>query len=552
MISQEAIETILNIKEKSVITPKEMADKLNITFYPMSSTKNTSTQVIYFTEKLKEAFNKLNVNIVPYEEALEVVPLKRRLKRASYILINNFLYLVENLYRKKEKRHYFDIETFKSVLKNQKIKRGISIIACGENEIGNLPIEKTSSFRYSSVITILDKPSKINRDSNFYDHFDTAISLFAYHMTNIVILVDKDEWTLYNFNASHPTYNFNSTFEKGILYGLIPKIVAPILPYRFSDFIVSQNTFDINDTKHSFIVKDLVESGKLFEKSGLYPKGKKIDDLPFRNTFHRWIGKIHLDNRSGMSYGFLAYQTPTNLSELIPYNEKEAIFGKNFETNKDYFFHKNELYILIELKDNKFFLKVPEIWILSQRSGSDKTNIEANKDLVKLGLKNGKMYLETPKGLILKKDYKPSFDTGVMLSHAIGNAIIASILNHYDSKDTFAKRVSQKGLSISHWHGYINPKYIPEGWFSYGENNPNVSCSSPQSAIYAMDGKFKVFLEALHNNRKFLGDIHIEPHHGTNISYPSLKELGNFFIENKEAASLGNKYLSLYEVTKRV
>ncbi len=552
MLSQEAIEVILNIKGKTVTTPEDMADRLNITFYPLSKDRTISPQMEEFSAKLKEVFEKLKVNVVPYSESLEVVPLKKRLKRGVYILLNNFLYLFEKTYGKKEKRHYFDVETFKGILKNQRIKPGISIVACGENDIGNLPIEKTSSFRHSSVITILDKPITINKDSNFYDHFDTAMSLFAYHMTNIIILVDKEEWTLYNFNASHPTYNLTNTFEKGVLYGLIPKIVAPILPYRFSDFIVNKNSFNIDDTNHSYIVRDLVESGKLFEQSGLYPKGKKIDDLPFRNTFHRWIGKIHLDNRSGMSYGFLAYQIPARLSPLIPYNDKEKIFGKNTKIDKDYFFYKNELYALIELKDGKFFMKIPEVWILSQRSGSDKTNINPNKDLVKLGLKDGEMYLQTPKGLALKNDYKPSFDTGVILSHAVGNAIVASILNHYDSNDAFAKRVSNKGLSISHWHGYINPKFIPEGWFLYGENNPNVSCSSPQSAIYAIDGKFKVFLEALRENKKFLGDIHIEPHHGTNISYPSLIELGSYFVKNIEAASLGNKYLSSYESKENV
>ncbi|MDO8618697.1 MAG: hypothetical protein Q7R49_01995 [Candidatus Daviesbacteria bacterium] len=548
MLSQEAVEKILGIKEKTTLTPKEMADKLNITFYPISEPHRVSPQIKEFNNKLRAIFQKLDINVVPYTEALETVPLKRRLKRGSAVFFNNILYGLETLYGKKEKRHFINFQTLKGILKRQRIKPGISIIAQGENNIGNLPIEKTSSFRHGSVITVLDKPSTINKSSNFYDHFDTAMSLFAYHMTNIVILVDKNEWILYNFNASHPTYNFTDTFEKGVLYGLIPKIVAPILPYRFSDFVLFKDSFDIHDDLHSSIVKDLIEGGKLLEQSGLYPKGKKIDDLPFRTDFYRWIGKIHLDNRSGMSYGFLAYQMPQKLSPLILFTESKNYFGEEIKTDKDYFFYNNDLYIIIELKDGKFFLKVPEVWILSQRSGSNKTNMQAEKDLVNLGLKNGKMYLATPQGLKLKNDYKPSFDTGVILAHAVGNAIVASILNHYNPNDLFAKRVHKRGLSISHWHGYINPKFIPTDWFAHGQDNPHVSCSSPQSAIYAMQGKFKVFLEAHNNRMNFAGDIHIEPHHGTNINFTSLQELGTFFLKNKEVASLGNKYLSLYDI----
>ena len=104
MLSQEAIEVILNIKEKTLTTPEEMASKLNITFYPLSKDHHTSPKVKEFSSKLEATLKKLNVNIVPYSEALEVVPVKKRIKRFVYIVLNNSIYLLESVIGKKNKR----------------------------------------------------------------------------------------------------------------------------------------------------------------------------------------------------------------------------------------------------------------------------------------------------------------------------------------------------------------------------------------------------------------------------------------------------------------
>jgi len=84
---------------------------------------------------------------------------------------------------------------------------------------------------------------------------------------------------------------------------------------------------------------------------------------------------------------------------------------------------------------------------------------------------------------------------------------------------------------------------VPSGVVVYGRNNPHVSCSSPQSAVYAFDGKINSVFDELSELEKFVGDIHIEPHHGINISYPTLVELSTYIISNKDCTDLGNKYL---------
>jgi hypothetical protein len=321
--------------------------------------------------------------------------------------------------------------------------------------------------------------------------------------------------------------------------------VAPIRPHTFSDFIISPDHFDTNSGQYKKLIDDIVIGAKTFGATGLYPKGKKINDLPFRNNFYRWIGKIHLDHRSGMSYGFLAKQMPAQLSSLIPLETAKKKFPE-ITDSKDYFFSGDKLFIIIKISGSKFCMQVPPVWVLSQKSGADKTNVTPQSDILKLGLINGKMYMETPREMKLTKDYRPSFDTKVILAHAVGNAIVASILMHFDKQADFVKRATQDGIALAHWHGYFQPENIPKGWYYYGQRNPHVACSTAQSAIFALDGKLRMFEQVSNDHQEYKGDIHIEPHHGTNISFTSITELAELLKNNPSLSVLGNKYLPLY------
>jgi hypothetical protein len=100
------------------------------------------------------------------------------------------------------------------------------------------------------------------------------------------------------------------------------------------------------------------------------------------------------------------------------------------------------------------------------------------------------------------------------------------------------------GAAIAHWHGYIRSDLIPEGWPVYGNSNPHVACSTAQSAVYALDGKLNSFNRVMMKGKEnYKGDIHIEPHHGSNITFTSIHELAKFFLKNPNASVLGNKYL---------
>jgi len=545
MLSQEAIQRLLGIEEKVHLSPREMADQLNITFYPKKGYEVSSDTVAFF-EKLRETFSRLRVNIVPYEQALERLPITKVLKRLAFAIWEDIKHVWLKGVLGKEHEVFFTFSGLIGLLRRTRIKKGVSVVVLGEQKVGEMPMEFIYTFKDSSVISVVDFPKDIDEETGFTKHFDTAMALFSYHMTNIVIGVSAEKWILYNFNASHPIYPNTNDISGPVLKALIPKIVAPIMPNKFSEFIVEKTSFNPRDAINGPVVQDLVEGALRFEDTKLYPAGKRIDELPFRNSFHRWIGKLHLDNRNGMSFGFLARQMPTIIPDLTPLLQANPELVNLIPKEKDFFVHKDEIYLLLRIEGGEYILKSPDIWVLTQRSGSNKTHVNPDTDLLKLGLSHGKMRIQAPSGLVLHEDYKPSFDTRVILAHALGNVIVAAILKHFSKGSTFSNQLEKNGLSISHWHGYMDPQKIPFGWHAYGSTNPHVACSSPQSAIYALAGKLETLGDVLKSDLPYNGDVHIEPHHGSNITYTNLNDLVTLLLTDPKMTELGNKYLYRY------
>lgn len=542
MLSEDAINLILGIKDKVPLTSEQMARGLTVTFFPRQK-EAVSANVKEFTEELRAALKSAGVKIIPYEEALHSVSLSKSLKRSLAILANNLICAWNYLLRRDAHRHYIPLRLIVNLLTRRKrIQPGVSIFALGELKAGDLPIDYTASFSRSFIVSILDMPEGIEDSEDFDTHFDTSLKMFAYHMSHVAIAVSDKKWIVYNFNASHPIYSRTGNIREHILDTLVPKLSAPLRPVKLSEMTIVKEKFDPNTGEYKKLVNDFLEGGKLLEKARLFPPGKRIDDLPFRNAVYRWMGKLHLDFRNGMSYGFLAWQLPVEIPDLVP----ESPTSSRDNEGKDYYVDgQGDLHVRFMLKEQKFVMKVPEVWVLSQRSGSNKTRIKA-EDLVKLGLKKGTMYLQAPVGVHFTDDYKPSFDTKVILAHAVGNAMIAGILKYFNKDNSFAERLENKGAALVHWHGYINAEKLPKGWVVYGAKNPHVACSTAQSAVYALDGKLRSFAKNLADGGDYLGDIHLEPQHGSNILFPSLSELGKFFTSQQDMVSLGNKYLASY------
>jgi hypothetical protein len=547
MISIEAIEKILDIKGPTPITPEEMVRQMKVCFFPEIG-RGVTNDILSFSERLRQTLEKLGVKIVDYNSSLEKVPITKRVSRILKILANNIRYIILKTLRVQGEFYYIDIKSLRRVIRSHRLKKGVSVIVLGELNPEVLPMQYISSFKHNSIIHILSFPKNIIPGSTFEEHFDTAMSLFAYHMANIVLAVDSSKWMMYNFNASHPIYNIDDPdFEQRILKALIPKVVAPISPNRLNEFDILSKKFSVTDPIIDEAISDMTKGANLLEQVKIFPTGKKIDELPFRDNFHKLIGKLHLDNRSGMSFGFISKQLPITPEKILTIEETKKHYSQYIMPGKDYFIDADcNIHLIFELPNmGTFSMKVPEVWVLTLRSGSNKTKFNKHKDTLLLGLSSkGKMLMQFPEHTSVSSDIKPSFDTKVILAHATGNAIITSILLFLNRESNFANLATSSGLGISHWHGYFKSEFIPENCMVYGNSNLHVACSSPQSAIYALGGKLTAFQNKLGSkDHVHDGDIHIEPHHGINISYESLEKLGEYLINNPNATKLGNIYL---------
>lgn len=529
LIDNKTAKTILGINEEVSLTAEEMAKELKITFFPSVS---NDQEIIDFGQELKKAFSELGVKIIPFEEAQFNIGCKKNIRLFFKVILVNILVILNKIGLGFiiHDQHIKNLNFPFWVKFGKKLKKGIGIICLGEGKTGDLPMDNTISFKENPIITVLKKNPQISDNDGYIKHMDEAVQLFAWHMTNLVITVGGGNWTIYSFNGSHPTFSLKNNFKEDILKNLIPKIAAPVKPPRLHEFIINPKKFDVNASNLKPYIEDLVRGGAELAKTNLYPKRKSINDLNFRNNFYRWVGSIHLDKRSGMSYGFVARQLPCAYSKLIEENDAKEKFKNDF--GKNLIFKDEEYFVLLNIYNKKYYLKLPEVWVIMSKSGSDKSNLNIKTDIIKIGLKNGQMLIEIPKDVIVKEDYRPSFDTRVILAHALGSAIMASVIDYFKPNWKFPENLKNSGSAIVHWHGIINKELIPKGWVYYGINNPSVSCSSAQSAIYAFTDKEEEIINCIRNDFEYKGDIQIEPHHGINMIYGSIQDLATFILSH--------------------
>jgi hypothetical protein len=213
-----------------------------------------------------------------------------------------------------------------------------------------------------------------------------------------------------------------------------------------------------------------------------------------------------------MSYGFFARQLPVTVEPALILDESESTDNHG----------KHEVgMIRIRVQGVTMLVPVPQVRVMTTRSGCRKNQLEAKSDLVEIGLiqrnGRGRAYLKTPMGCSPDIVAKPSFDTLTILAHALGNALTASILMTLRPEARFPRHLAKFGASMTHWHDYPAVELLPEGYHLHGENNPPVACSTPQSAAYSLLGKIAALEIALEQGRAYRGDVHVEPCHGTNI-----------------------------------
>jgi hypothetical protein len=483
-INLTAVQRLLGIQRSVPLTHAEMLAGLRVSFFPA---KELSPRPAKFLSKLRCGFEKLGIEVIEFAEALA----------------NG---------------------------RNGKVDRGVILIAAGEFTEGQLPTDFVPSLSENIIVGVYDRPSPIKKHVSQQERIDAVIGDMGWDIVQVIVYLEDETWTVCNMNGAIIPLPNRDDISLDILECLLSKLAAPVVPPRISDFEVRFGAFDAFGKACSKGVRDMLDSGPLWEESGLFVYQTAVARIQFRNAFYRRLGTAFVDRRTGMSYGFLVRQLPQTIEPAI--SEREAIdrFGE-LKWKAGCIHEIDETwYVCLNAGGQRWVVPVPDVWVLCTRSGCTKTRLDARRDILRMGLSKGRFILEFPKDLESGADCKPSYDSGVILAHALGNSFVASLLARLKCDSDFLRMMQTDGLGIAHWHGYLPASKIPTGYAVYGADNIPFACSTPQSAILALQGKLLAFQEQFDSSGDYRGDVHVEPHHGTNMTATSLVDLARWLL----------------------
>ncbi len=386
-----------------------------------------------------------------------------------------------------------------SSLVNGRFSPGTVILAPGIFLDDELAINRVSTLHNNIIVGIYDEPSPLDENALPQMRLDAIVRRLARDMVHILVFVTDESWTICTMNGGVITFNTPLPSRKDVRNTLVPKLTAQVVPPKPEDFDFRHGELSVTSAEYMEAADDFLTCSRNWSSSSFLLTHTSTEELDYRNDFYRKIVARYLDQRSGMSYGFFARQLPLPV--------KPATVAGNEENG----------WIAVRVAGNTLLVPVPDVRVLTTRSGCRKHELNLKTDLIEIGLEKGNAYLKTSPGLPDGPTTRPSFDTLTILAHALGNAFIASILKVLKPGSIFSERLEKKGASMTHWHGYPESAALPEGYFMHGKNNPPVSCSTPQSAAYSLFGKIEALEQALGAGKEYLGDVHIEPNHGTNI-----------------------------------
>jgi hypothetical protein len=327
-------------------------------------------------------------------------------------------------------------------------------------------------------------------------------------------------------NLSDSTF-FKEQLDHFITNSLIPKIYAPIKPPVLTRFEKGEY-----DPTQSPYVMQLANLGKQLQVTDLFPMGSRFSEKISRLSHRDVVEKI-LEGRTGVSYGFIAIAEAPKYegAKEITRDEWEAL-GEVNGFNSDVLRQNGDgrWYVKTVIRDLEVYQQVPDIWIVTSRSGCDKTNLDPQTDVIRIGLVKGKLNLQVPEGVNLtRRDIRPSFDTYVIIAQALAASL-------------YTPELIQEGMPIVHFHGYPDPEWFEQNEYHTGAKNPSMPCGTVEAALLNYSAIYKLANQN-GSNMKLL--CLVESDHGVNILGPNREYLVERLMQGADTGHilLGGKYL---------
>ena len=492
-----------------IIAPKAMAQKLTVTFKPLPHGYENE-EIIRFREELLIKLRQNGVRIEDWHEATTefryeiTVPgvkwkkdIKTRVVKAGIDAVID----VEQPPSLKKKVGIFAAEKLyqvysRFVVRHREISvsRIVNLSSWAEEHAAKYIEDPTNT--QVIILTELDKEIT-NPDLPYHKKIPIGLNTLVRTFSEMVIGVSNEKISILNMNLSDSIYPRNE-IEHFVLNSLIPKVFVPIFPLPLSRFELGE--YNPYQSSHA---EKLVNLGKELAETDLFPPGSKLSKVIKRKS-HRDIVNVIVNGRTGVSYGFVAYaEAPQYVGELQiaenQWNSLSAIEGFSIDEVRQN--STGRRYIKIRIDEEFVFKQIPDIWLASARSGSNKTNLSLESDVIRIGLKN-KLILQLPQGVDPKTtDIKPSYDIYVMLAIALSTAL-------------YAPELIRNGAPIIHFHGYPAFEWFRQNEYCVGAHNPSVPCGTYESGVFNFLGISSLANQQVENMA--LASL-IEPDHGANF-----------------------------------
>jgi TubC N-terminal docking domain len=488
-----------------IVDPQVMAKQLKVTFRPLPKGFNNAT-LLKFREELEQRLQDYGVQICKWEDATRefsyeiAIPLTKWKKTVKTRVVKPDISAVIDVERPVNKVKSFLAEKIYQVYTRFFVKDGDLSIAKITQLIGwaeDHAIQRLEDPTATQVI-LLSELDKFFIDSQSYQQkIAIGVNSIVKNFSEIIIGVSEERISILNMNLSDSLFP-KEECDRFVFKSLIPKIYVPIAPLPMSQFEVGK----YDPTQSKFATK-LVQLSKSLSATGLLPSGFKIGEIIKRKS-HRDIVDSIVNGRTGVSYGFVAYIEPPQYigSPEISDREWENLSPtEGFDRNE---VRQNDIgrrYIKTKIKDRYAYKQIPDIWLVCSRSGANKTDLNLERDIIRLGLKD-RLCLQTPQHLDSQRiDIKPSYDTYVMVAIALGAAL-------------YAPELIENGAPMVHFHGYPSKDWFEMNESYAGVNNPSVPCGTYESGVFNFLSIHEI--SDRNDNNIVLASL-LEPDHGTNI-----------------------------------
>ena len=498
-----------------VTNPQQMAKQLKVTFRPLPR-RPSSQAVLDFRVDLKQQLATAGVTVEPWEQAtrdfyytLQLPGIKRKLKVKRQLVkadIDAVIDVERPLTIRRRSESFVAEKIYQAYcrlfLKGQSISvtRIAQLIGWAEDHAAKYVEDPTNT----QIIVLTDLDSEfVDVTLPYRDKINLGLNALIRNFSEVVIGVSSEKLSILNMNLSDSVFPRNE-IKTFVNKSLIPKVFVPILPLPISRFELGEY-----EPQKSDYAEKLVRLGKALTKTGLFPPGFQLSQVIQRQSY-RDIVDILVNGRTGVSYGFVAYVEPpqyvgevevdaSTWDTLLPVEGFSADEMRQNQTGRRYAHLKVGL-------DSRF-RQIPDVWIVSSRSGANKTDLNLNRDVLRIGLTH-RLRLELPQGTDMEvADIKPSYDTYVMVAIALAAAL-------------YQPDLVKNGAPIVHFHGYPEAEWFQKNEAWVGVQNPSVPCGTYESGAF----NFLNIARLAQQPDLQLAAL-LEPDHGTNIIAPDLDYL---------------------------